>query len=471
MGPSANRSVDEKAVDVTFADFSASSTPTTAATSVDGSVTSPEANEAINDERPSIGSPSMNRFRLLAIALLNFTNGLCDSAAGALIPSMEKHYSLGYMIVSLIFVGQALGYIFAAPIIDSVRQRFGRANTLMYTQLLLTIGLIPLTIEAPYPFVVLSFFIFGLCESFNLAIGNVFCGSLSNGTTALGIMHGAYGIGGTVGPLIATSLVAVAKVSWGYYYFIPGGFAVINIWVSGWSFNGYEEEIAERQSSDPVRLMESGKAEAINNTQTTAAASAIPTLYGILSRSAIKVVLLGALFLFAYQGAEVSISGWVISFLLDTRHGERDKVGYVTSGFWAGITLGRFLLSIPAQWIGEKRFVYIVTSLAAMFQVILWVVPNVIGDSVAVGLLGFLLGPIYPCAAAVFMRGLDKQEQVLGMVIMSAFGSSGGAVAPFTTGLLAQAVGTFVLNPIAISLFGVMLICWFCVPGKPRIMG
>ena len=34
--------------------------------------------------------------------------------------------------------------------------------------------------------------------------------------------------------------------------------------------------------------------------------------------------------------------------------------------------------------------------------------------------------------------------------------SSGGAAAPFTTGILAQAVGTFVLHPIAIGLFSVM---------------
>jgi fucose permease len=59
---------------------------------------------------------------------------------------------------------------------------------------------------------------------------------------------------------------------------------------------------------------------------------------------------LGALFIFAYQGSEVAISGWVISFLVQFRHGDPSKVGYVTSGFWAGITLGRFGMMIPREF-------------------------------------------------------------------------------------------------------------------------
>lgn len=32
----------------------------------------------------------MNRFRLLSVCLINFLNGLSDSASGPLIPYMEK---------------------------------------------------------------------------------------------------------------------------------------------------------------------------------------------------------------------------------------------------------------------------------------------------------------------------------------------------------------------------------------------
>lgn len=68
----------------------------------------------------------------------------------------------------------------------------------------------------------------------------------------------------------------------------------------------------------------------------------------------------------------------------------------------------------------------------------------------------------------MFSKLIPKKDQVSGLSIISAFGSSGGAVAPFTTGLLAQAAGTFVLHPVAIVLFAVMFVSWFTLPAIPR---
>lgn len=46
-------------------------------------------NEAV-EALPSVWDPFMNRFRLAAICCASLVNGLNDSAAGALIPYMEK---------------------------------------------------------------------------------------------------------------------------------------------------------------------------------------------------------------------------------------------------------------------------------------------------------------------------------------------------------------------------------------------
>jgi fucose permease len=39
-----------------------------------------------------------------------------------------------------------------------------------------------------------------------------------------------------------------------------------------------------------------------------------------------RVTLMGALFIFSYQGAEVSISGWVISYLIEYKRGDSAHV-------------------------------------------------------------------------------------------------------------------------------------------------
>lgn len=90
--------------------------------------------------------------------------------------------------------------------------------------------------------------------------------------------------------------------------------------------------------------------------------------------------------------------------------------------------------------------------------------PNVIGEAVAVSIVGLLLGPVYPCAMAVFTRLIDRRLQMSSLAAVSALGSSGGAVAPFFTGLLAQSSGTWVLHPVCIGLFGGMLACWGLLP-------
>lgn len=226
------------------------------------------------------------------------------------------------------------------------------------------------------------------------------------------------------------------------------GVAFISIPLSIWAFWNYETE--------PQHL---------SRTTSSDNRSAV---HKMISTLRMRIVILGSIFIFSYQGAEISISGWVISFLINARGGDPSSVGYVTAGFWAGITLGRLVFPYIALRVGEKNFIYWLTVGSAVFELLVWLIPNLVGEAVALAIVGVLLGPIYPCAANVFMKRMNRAEALGGMGAISAFGSMGGAVAPFVTGSLAQAYGTFVLHPISIFLFVVMLVCWYFVPDEPK---
>lgn len=363
-----------------------------------------------------------------------------------------RYYNIGYGIVSLIFVGNAFGFIFAALFLDALKARLGSGKVLALSQIIIASGYVVLSAAAPFPAIVVAFFLLGFGMSISIANSNTFAGGLTNSTTMLGFVHGSYGIGGTIGPLIATALVTQARVVWSRYYLITLGLTAVNFFLAGWAFWSHE-----RDPVPPPQLLNTTE----NNSGRPSATS---QLFNMLSAFTSRLVFLGSLFIFAYQGAEVSISGWVISFLITFRGGDPSSVGYVTAGFWAGITIGRLALTTPAHRIGEKRFVYGITVGSAIFELLVWWVPNVVGDAVAVAIVGLLLGPVYPCATSVFLRSMSRSEKMSGLGVIAAFGSSGGAAAPFTTGILAQAVGTWVLHPIAIALFGVMILCWFMLP-------
>jgi fucose permease len=401
----------------------------------------------------SLSNPSMNKWRLLAACMMGFSNGLNDSAPGALIPYMQDYYHISYSVVSLIFVVMALGFLVAAPLNYTMEARLGRGKLYILAMAMMASGYIVLACAPPFPVVVISFFPIGFGFAVNLALCNVFCANLVNGTTALGALHGSYGIGGTIGPLIATSMVSHGA-RWSLYYIIPLSVVLTNLVFAGWSFWNYEKDV----SPQPLNVLERTSSRLAASENGVSKVALLKKAFGN------RIALLGALFIFAYQGAEVSISGWVISFLIKYRGGDPSRVGYTTTGFWAGIFLSRFFLSPLAHNIGEKISVIALIAGSIAFELLVWLVPNVIGNAIAVSIVGLLLGPVYPCSTAVFSKLLPRNIQMSSLSFISAMGSSGGAVAPFFVGLLSQKAGLLVLNPIVIGLFIVLGISWVCLP-------
>jgi hypothetical protein len=66
-----------------------------------------------------------------------------------------------------------LGFIAAAPFVDTIRIRLGRAKTLALADICMLLGFIPILSAAPFPAVVVGYFFIGFGSAVNLAIGNV----------------------------------------------------------------------------------------------------------------------------------------------------------------------------------------------------------------------------------------------------------------------------------------------------------
>lgn len=324
----------------------------------------------------------------------------------------------------------------------------------MLSEAMMSAAYVIIACSPPFPVVVVAYLIMGFGNALNLALNNVFCANLSDSTVILGLAHGSYGVGGIVAPIAATSIVSNG-IFWARFYLIPLGIRCFCFFYAGWAFWNYENEGTTHFANS---------LQHIPGRQATAELGKTGRL-GMLGR-ALKntTTLVGALYIFAYQGGEVSESGWFVSYLIDYRKGNPAKVGYVSSGFWAGITVGRFTLTHLAHTLGEKRCVVAMTLGAIAFQLMAWLIPNVIGNAVSVAIVGLLLGPVYPCAMTIFTKLIPGNLQVIAIGFIASAGSSGGAIVPFLTGLIAQSAGTFVLHPICISFFTLMLCCWAVLP-------
>ncbi|KAK4198243.1 major facilitator superfamily domain-containing protein [Triangularia verruculosa] len=435
--------------------------------------------------------PSVNKYRIAALSLAIFTSGLTDSSVGPLIEPMKAFYNLtDDKLISLLFVAQAVGFILGAAAISPLRSIKPFLNhdniTLLSANIIVFLSYLPFVCLAPLPAILVSFLPLGFGNSFNLAIGNVYCGSLKERPTFyLGVMHACYGLGATIGPLIATGMVVQTGISYGFFYSVTLCLSLVNAILLFAAFREYppsppppgagDEEGGGSQATGPVL---------VTTTTTVEKEKKTPGLW-IKSHLHLdsKLVILTCLFIFFYQGAEVSNSGWTTEFLYDRHPASKetqDTYGYVMTGFWAGVTLGRVVLTPMGERFpgGNRGYVYMLVVLCVAFQLMIWLVPNLYGRGLAVAFFGMFIGPGYPCAMRVVMELMEEKESETAngddeekehgkagaMGVISAFGMSGGAVMPFIIGNLNGIVGRWVMHPIVLALCALMVIVWWFLP-------
>jgi fucose permease len=105
-----------------------------------------------------------------------------------------------------------------------------------------------------------------------------------------------------------------------------------------------------------------------------------------------KLTWIFALFIFGYVGAEVSLGGWIVTFMTSIRHATPFASGATATGFWGGMTVGRVGLSFLTARLGEFRSVLLYLGLTIGLELIFWLVPNLVVSAVAVAFLGMFMG-------------------------------------------------------------------------------
>lgn len=74
----------------------------------------------------------------------------------------------------------------------------------------------------------------------------------------------------------------------------------------------------------------------------------------LFRRPSARTTWICAIFLLVYAGIEVALGGWIVTFMIHVRNGDRFASGMTATGFWLGITVGRVILGFVTPRIGEK---------------------------------------------------------------------------------------------------------------------
>ncbi|KAM5354062.1 hypothetical protein ACJ41O_000712 [Fusarium nematophilum] len=389
--------------------------------------------------------PRSNLFKIGATFWSMMVTGANDAAYGALIPYLEKYYDLSYVVVSLIFLSPFVGYILAAALNNTLHMRIGQRGIGVAAGICHLAAYIVISQHPPYPVLVFVYALAGFGNGIADAAWNAWTGNLARANETLGFLHAFYGIGGTISPLIATSMIAEGNLPWYTFYYIMIGMAAAELVVCTWAFwnNGPE---AYRKAMQANNENNAGMKEAL------------------FKMPYARVTWLCAAFLLGYVGVEVALGGWIVQFMIRVRNADNFPAGMTSVGFWLGLTVGRAILGFVTPLLGVKIAVALYLPATMALELVFWLVPQFYVSAVAVSLQGFFLGPLFPAVVIATTKLLPRHLHVSTIGFAAAFGGSGAAILPFAVGAIAQAKGVQILQPIILAFLGVLLGLWLCLP-------
>ncbi|KAI0382291.1 MFS general substrate transporter [Hypomontagnella monticulosa] len=372
--------------------------------------------------------------------------GSNDAAYGPLIPYLQEYYDLTYLIVSVVFLSPFVGYTAAAFLNNTIHLKTGQRGVAFLCSSCHLASYIIIAVHPPYPVLVIAFMLAGFGNGIADAAWNAWIGNMAHANEMLGFLHGLYGAGAVLSPLIATTMITKGNLPWYAFYYLMIGMAAVELVASiacFWTATGreYRDSLTKHSNSAGGGLREA-----------------------LFKMPAARVTWLCALFLLGYVGMEVALGGWIVEFMIQVRQGEAFASGMTATGFWLGLTIGRVILGFVTPRIGEKRAIMIYLPVTMALELIFWLVPQFYVSAVAVGLQGFFIGPLFPAAIVAMSKLLPRHLHVGAIGFAAAFGGSGAAVLPFAVGAIAQAKGVQVLQPIILALLGVILMFWIGLP-------
>ncbi|KAJ7135831.1 major facilitator superfamily domain-containing protein [Mycena epipterygia] len=388
----------------------------------------------------------LTRGQTITLCWAVFLAGWNGGSLGPLLPRIQQVYHVGYLIVSLLFVFQAIGSITGAVLTISLTSKLGFGKNLNFT-LGPVFQLIGYSLQAaalPFPVFVFCCVLNGIGVSILDAQANGYVASFSRSPEVrMGYVQAAYGAGIFAAPLVSTQFSHLQH--WSFHYLVSLGLTLSNMLFLFLVFRGKTQDEC---------LAQLGQAEI------TKGNSEHSHMRQVLSLKALHLM---ALFLFVHVGVGVAISGWTVSFMVTVRGGGSSS-GYIAAGYSGGVTLGRIILIWVNKKMGENRGVYVYSIIAIGLQLIIWLVPSLIGGAISVAFVGLMTGPIYPLALNRATHLFPKHLLTATMSWMAAMATVGGAVVPFVVGAISSKTGIKSLEPVILAMMVTMLFLWMLVP-------
>jgi len=384
--------------------------------------------------RTRLAAPTLFALVLAVYAML----GLADGATGTAWPSIRDAFNRTDSSFGLIFVALSGGYMVAGIASGHIADRIGTVSTIIVGVLVSTVGLGLLAVSATWWMVLAGFAGLGLGNGLGDASGNTWV-ALNFGPRHMGMLHAAYGVGASIGPVMMSVFIIV-------FDWWRGSFAIIGV------IQLIVVVLLFRKRSYTTRHSAAAENEFL------ASRVAAPR------RVTIELVAWFAL----YVGAEVSAGQWAFTLLSEGRGYDHGLATALAAGYWIGMTAGRFGMAAFGNRIDPERLLWEVSLIAVVASALLWADPFEVGGF-AIPVIGLAFSVMFPLAVGrtPHYLGSERTSRVIGYQFA---GSSIGAITlPALIGVLADTHGVGVAPPVILATVVAMTVLWGVIRRETRV--
>lgn len=334
--------------------------------------------------------------------------GLVSGVLGPTLPSLAEHTRSSLSQISFLFTAQSFGYLVGSVASGHWFDRWPAHPLLIATLLLLGVEL------ALAPFVIflylllLIFFMVGITQSAIDVGGNALLVWMYGREVGpyMNALHFFFGVGALLSPIFVVQALTLSGTIVGAY----AALAVLAI-LSTLFFRRLPSPQAPPEHSHTSQ-------------------SPPRTLW---------VFLIAAMFFF-FVGAELSFGGWIFTYMTRLHLGNAAAAGYLTSFYWASLTLGR-LVSIPLSARLRPRTLMGITVGGLLLAVLLLLLGGrvTIVVWIAAFMFGAAMAPAFPSLIALAERNMPITGRTTSWFLVG--GGLGAMTLPWIIGQLFEPIG------------------------------
>jgi fucose permease len=379
----------------------------------------------VHEERrrtPAAAGAANRRSDLLALGSF-VVLGLPDGILGTAWPSMRATFGAPVGDLGLILLLATAGSVLVSAFVGRLIQRLGVPALLGVAGLCSALGAAG----------------FGLAPGFGLVLGVAVLGgaaagmmdaglntaiALSGRQRLLNLLHGAYGVGTAIGPLVIT--VAILTGSWRPAYL---ALVVLDLIIAtSW--------LRHRRRAAPA----STAAEKPHAVEPRSAPPWSRRRYGL-------VVVVGMSVFFLYTGLEVGAGQWEASFCRGHLGLSASATGLAAFGYWGALTAVRISLAVVPRPVAPRLVVRCGSALAVLAAAVIWWQPGPTVTVIAFAVLGGALAGVFPALVTLtpVRIGERRAQHVIAWQVGAA--AAGGAGISALIGLLIGTTSLAVLGP------------------------